>query len=274
MPGTFMRAIAIMPPGIFLSQPPTTRTPSMAWPLTLVSMASAMTSRDTSEYFIASVPIPIPSVTVGTPKVCGLAPAFSSAWTARSTSGWMPALQGFMVECPFATPMIGLSKSASPKPTARSMARFGERATPWVISLERRFAGAAGCLGSMRPPWLEGFCPGAKPDANAISGVLQYPVGMNVPELWQLRYFMALAERLHFGRAAEALNISQPPLSRAIRSLEAGLGVTLFARTRRRVELTPEGTRLVEDTRRLLSQLEHSVQALRAMASGEEGRLR
>jgi DNA-binding transcriptional LysR family regulator len=97
---------------------------------------------------------------------------------------------------------------------------------------------------------------------------------MNVPELWQLRYFMALAERLHFGRAAEALNISQPPLSRAIRSLEAGLGVTLFARTRRRVELTPEGTRLVEDTRRLLSQLEHSVQALRAMASGEEGRLR
>jgi DNA-binding transcriptional LysR family regulator len=97
---------------------------------------------------------------------------------------------------------------------------------------------------------------------------------MNEPELWQLRYFMALAERLHFGRAAEALHISQPPLSRAIRSLEARLGVTLFARTRRRVELTPEGTRLVEDTRRLLSQLEHSVQALRAMASGEEGRLR
>src|SRR3954470_7742216 len=97
---------------------------------------------------------------------------------------------------------------------------------------------------------------------------------MNVPELWQLRYFMALAERLHFGRAAEALHISQPPLSRAIRGLEARLGVTLFARTRRRVELTPEGTRLVEDTRRLLSQLEHSVRGLRAMASGEEGRLR
>jgi DNA-binding transcriptional LysR family regulator len=97
---------------------------------------------------------------------------------------------------------------------------------------------------------------------------------MSPPELWQLRYFMALAERLHFGRAAEALHISQPPLSRAIRSLEARLGVTLFARTRRRVELTAEGRRLVEDTRRLLSQLEHSVQALRAMASGEEGRLR
>jgi DNA-binding transcriptional LysR family regulator len=97
---------------------------------------------------------------------------------------------------------------------------------------------------------------------------------MNTPELWQLRYFMALAERLHFGRAAQALHISQPPLSRAIRGLEARLGVTLFARSRRRVELTAEGTRLLEDTRRLLLQLEQSVQGLRNMASGEEGRLR
>src|ERR1700682_2741753 len=49
MPGTFMRAIAIIPPGMFLSQPPTTSTPSMAWPLTLVSMASAITSRDSGD---------------------------------------------------------------------------------------------------------------------------------------------------------------------------------------------------------------------------------
>ena len=47
-----------------------------------------------------------------------------------STSGWMPALQGFIVEWPFATPTIGLSKSPSPKPTARNIARLGERATP------------------------------------------------------------------------------------------------------------------------------------------------
>ena len=60
-----MRAIAIMPPGMFLSQPPTTSTPSMHCPLTLVSIASAITSRDTSEYFIPSVPMPMPSVTVG-----------------------------------------------------------------------------------------------------------------------------------------------------------------------------------------------------------------
>src|SRR6266850_6403341 len=140
MPGTFMRAIAIMPPGMFLSQPPTTSTPSIAWPLTLVSIASAITSRDTSEYFIASVPMPMPSVMVGTPKTCGLAPAASSAAIALSTSGWMPALHGFMVECPLATPTIGFSKSPSPNPTARSIARLGERASPWVIVLLRQLS--------------------------------------------------------------------------------------------------------------------------------------
>ena len=50
----------------------------------------------------------------------------------------MPALHGFIVLWPLATPTIGLSKSPSPKPTARSIARFGERATPWVMILERR----------------------------------------------------------------------------------------------------------------------------------------
>ena len=64
-----------MPPGMFLSQPPTTSAPSIIWPLTEVSMASAITSRDTSEYFMPSVPMPMPSVTVGTPNTCGIAPA-------------------------------------------------------------------------------------------------------------------------------------------------------------------------------------------------------
>lgn len=97
---------------------------------------------------------------------------------------------------------------------------------------------------------------------------------MNLPELWQLRYFVAVAERLHFGRAAEALHISQPPLSRAIRALEARLGVALLSRTRRKVELTPEGARLLEEARRTLAQLERTVVELRSMAAGERGRLR
>jgi DNA-binding transcriptional LysR family regulator len=97
---------------------------------------------------------------------------------------------------------------------------------------------------------------------------------MNLPEISQLRYFVAVAEHLHFGRAAQALHISQPPLSRAILSLEQRLGVALFARTRRRVELTPEGTRLLEEARRTLGQLERTVLELRGMASGEQGRLR
>src|SRR3954453_18701115 len=97
---------------------------------------------------------------------------------------------------------------------------------------------------------------------------------MNLPDLRRLRYFVAVAERLHFGRAAEALHISQPPLSRAMRALEEELGVALFARTRRKVELTPEGQRLLEETRRLTSHLERTVHELRAMASGRHARLR
>src|SRR5262245_61026295 len=97
---------------------------------------------------------------------------------------------------------------------------------------------------------------------------------MNLPELWQLRYFVAVAETLHFGRAAAALHISQPPLSRAIRAPEERPGVVLLARNRRRVELTPEGARLLDEARRLLGQLERTVQEVRGLARGEEGRLR
>ena len=102
-----------MPPGMFLSQPPITSTPSIHWPPTQVSTQSAITSRETRLYFMPSVPIAMPSLMVGVPKICGLAPASFRASTAASASRCSPLLHGVMVEWPFATPIIGLPKSVS-----------------------------------------------------------------------------------------------------------------------------------------------------------------
>lgn len=75
---------------------------------------------------------------------------------------------------------------------------------------------------------------------------------MNDVEVRQLRYFVAVAEELHFGRAADRLGMAQPPLSRAIRELERQLGVRLFERTTRRVQLAPAGEVLLRDARTAL----------------------
>src|SRR6185295_10431851 len=142
--GMSILAMAIMAPGMFLSQPPTASTPSILWAPQAVSIESAMTSRETREYFMPSVPIEIPSLTVTVPKVCGMAPAWRMASSARWTSRSSPALHGVMVLCALAIPMIGLPKSSSPKPTARSMARLGARSTPWVMALLRSWLGIRG----------------------------------------------------------------------------------------------------------------------------------
>ena len=78
-----------------------------------------------------------------------------------------------------------------------------------------------------------------------------------------LRHFIAVAEELHFGRAAERLGMAQPPLSQSIRRLEDSLGCALFIRTRRRVELTPAGVTLLEHGREIVDQVQYAQSALR-----------
>lgn len=93
-------------------------------------------------------------------------------------------------------------------------------------------------------------------------------------ELRQLRYFVAVAEELHFHRAADRLHISQPPLSHQIGRLEAELGFRLLARTRRRVELTPAGAAFLHDARTILAELDAAVATARRIDAGQTGRLR
>lgn len=92
-------------------------------------------------------------------------------------------------------------------------------------------------------------------------------------EVRQLRHFVAIAETLHFGRAAEALGMTQPPLSQSIQALERELGADLFARTRRSVALTPFGADWLPHVRAALDAIERLPDSARRLRDGEAGRL-
>ena len=94
-------------------------------------------------------------------------------------------------------------------------------------------------------------------------------------ELRHLRYFIAVAEELHFSRAAERLHIAQPPLSQQIQQLEAELGVELFQRkTKRQVQLTEAGLVFLQEAYQLFAQLSKAIDLTQRTGRGEKGKLR
>ncbi|MEH2322527.1 MAG: LysR substrate-binding domain-containing protein [Nostoc sp.] len=92
-------------------------------------------------------------------------------------------------------------------------------------------------------------------------------------ELRHLRYFVTLAEELHFGRAAERLHIAQPPLSQQIRQLEKELGFELFHRTKRKVQLTEAGQVFLGEVQQIMRQLQQAIQVGQQASRGEIGQL-
>jgi DNA-binding transcriptional LysR family regulator len=93
-------------------------------------------------------------------------------------------------------------------------------------------------------------------------------------ELRHLRYFVAVADTLHFGKAAERLGMSQPPLSQQIRQLEDTVGARLLTRTNRRVALTEPGRLFLQEAREILAKVEHATELAQRAQRGELGELR
>jgi DNA-binding transcriptional LysR family regulator len=103
------------------------------------------------------------------------------------------------------------------------------------------------------------------------SGVIPNGYRIDPVELRHVRYFLAVAEYLNFSKAAQQLHIAQPPLSRQIRQLEDDLGVALFVRNKRHVELTEAGRVFLAEARKLVVQAGHATEAARHAQKGESG---
>lgn len=125
-------------PGMFLSQPPIVIRPSKPWQPVTVSMESAMTSRETREYFMPSVPMEMPSEIVMVLNITAFPPAALVAFSLCRARSLMCMLQGVTMAQVDAMPIWGFLKSSSVKPTGWSMAREGARSGP-STTLEEYF---------------------------------------------------------------------------------------------------------------------------------------
>jgi len=109
--------------------------------------------------------------------------------------------------------------------------------------------------------------------SNTIYPHDSFRIGIDVIDIRQLRYFVTVAETLHFGRAAELLHVTQPPLSRQIAALEKELGVQLLERDSRHAQLTAAGQRFLTDSRAVLTAFDQACRNAQKAGAGELGEL-
>src|SRR5690349_11195619 len=158
--------------------------------------------------------------------------------------------------------------AAAPRPGSRAPSRTVMPRPARRATTSRPMPRLAPVTSAMVVSFMPSSPPGAARWGQHRSGSDQYPGGMDRLETRDLRYFVAVAEELHFGRAADRLGIAQPPLSRAIRQIERRVGVPLLTRTSRHVALTPAGEVLLHEARKALDAvLAAGVRARRAGAA-------